>query len=222
MQAALDTDGFVVVPALDPADVTSLRRAFDLAHGVATEGFTQHVRLTPDVPEHHAWLRLCAHPILLAAASHVLKRAFRIGDLHGRSALPGGGLQGLHADWPARSSTAAPPPGLTALWMLDDFTARNGATRVVPGSHRAGRVVPRALAQPLGHHPAERVVTGPAGSVILFDGRLWHSGTRNDSTHPRRAGQMIVVGTDVAGYSEFRGVWGAIAPELVAARDHAS
>ncbi len=108
---ALDSDGVVVVPALDAPDVAALREAFDIEHGATNEGFTQHVRLTPEIPAHRAWLRLCAHPVLLAAAAHVLKRRFRIGDLHGRSALPGGGLQGLHADWPARESALAPPPG---------------------------------------------------------------------------------------------------------------
>ncbi len=95
--------------------------------------------------------------------------------------------------------------------MLDDFTPDNGATRVVPGSHRAGRAVPRDFSKPLDHHPKERVLTGRAGAVALFDGRLWHSGTRNDSRLPRRAAQMIVVGAEVVGYSAFRDTWASAA-----------
>ena len=56
-----------------------------------------------------------------------------------------------------------------SIWLLDDFTASNGATRVVPGSHRA-RTVPRlALADPAAEHPDQVLVTGPAGTVVVFN-----------------------------------------------------
>ncbi len=66
---------------------------------------------------------------------------------------------------------------LTALWALDDFTAANGATRVVPGSHR------RPAGKPELHEaiPAEM----PAGSVLLFSGRLYHGAGPNTTAAPR-------------------------------------
>jgi ectoine hydroxylase-related dioxygenase (phytanoyl-CoA dioxygenase family) len=79
---------------------------------------------------------------------------------------------------------------ITALWMLDDFTAENGATRVVPGSHRITRALSKNLAQPLARHPDERIVIGRAGDVLIFNAYLWHSGRRNESKGPRRAVQM--------------------------------
>jgi ectoine hydroxylase-related dioxygenase (phytanoyl-CoA dioxygenase family) len=81
---------------------------------------------------------------------------------------------------------------LTAIWMLDDFTPRNGATRLVPRTHRIPRLIPKAYAQPLAHHPDEIVVTGKAGSVLVFNGHTWHSGTKNESDGPRRCGQMVI------------------------------
>jgi hypothetical protein len=43
----------------------------------------------------------------------------------------------------------------------------------------------------------ERVVTGPAGSVLIMNGHIWHSGRRNDGRGRRRAAQMVAVATDV-------------------------
>ena len=66
---------------------------------------------------------------------------------------------------------------MTAIWALDDFTAANGGTLVVPGSHRHARGKP-------GTGDAVAVEM-PAGSVLIFSGRLWHGGGANTSTRPR-------------------------------------
>lgn len=188
---ALDSAGYVVVPqAIDAAWVERLKRAFDGAP--AQENGTQHVALTPETPAIEAWLALKDHPVIVAAADHVLGRPFRVRDLHGRNPLPGFGQQGLHSDWMERAD-ASRAFVLTAIWIIDDFAADNGATRVVPGSHRFARAIPRSLAQPTARHPHERTVTARAGSVLVFNGHTWHSGTKNESGGPRRAGQMVVV-----------------------------
>jgi hypothetical protein len=61
---------------------------------------------------------------------------------------------------------------LATMWALTDFTAANGATRVVPGSHREGN---EALGAP------DRVVQAemPAGSVFIYGGRTVHGGGAN-------------------------------------------
>src|SRR5262249_29251496 len=109
-----------------------------------------------------------------------------------RNPRPGFGQQGLHSDAVPRAA-ADPFSVVTAIWMLDDFTTENGATRVVPRSHLVTRPLAKSFAQPLAHHPEERVITGDAGSVLIFNGHLWHSGTQNRSQGPRRAVQMIFV-----------------------------
>jgi ectoine hydroxylase-related dioxygenase (phytanoyl-CoA dioxygenase family) len=191
MSASLDRDGWVVVPnALDEAWVARLRRAFESAP-TQSDG-TQHVRLSDDTRERASWDALALHPAIATAASHVLARAFRIRDLHGRNPLPGFGQQGLHTDWMPRAPHD-PFFVLTAIWMFDDFTHENGATRVVSGSHRITQPIAKSLAQPLAVHPHQTIVTGRAGSVLLFNGHLWHSGTRNDTERPRRAAQMVMV-----------------------------
>jgi ectoine hydroxylase-related dioxygenase (phytanoyl-CoA dioxygenase family) len=191
---ALDRDGFVVVRrVLDAAWVARLRRAFENAPG-QRDG-TQHVEVEPTTPDHASWAALREHPLILAAAEHVLGRPFRVRELHGRNPLAGYGQQGLHADWMPRARVH-PYFVLTAIWMLDDFVAANGATRVVPGSHRIVRPIPKSLAQPGSTHPDETIATGEAGSVLVLNGHTWHSGRRNATHGPRRAAQMVVVRAD--------------------------
>jgi ectoine hydroxylase-related dioxygenase (phytanoyl-CoA dioxygenase family) len=194
--AALDRAGYVVVPdALEPARVARLLLAFERAPVVAG---TQHVPLSDATPELGSWRALELDPLVRAAADHVLGRAHLVRDLHGRNPTPGFGQQGLHSDWMPRV------PGssyfvVTAIWMLDGFTRTNGATRVVPGSHRHPGAVPKPYAQPLAAHRDETIVTGGPGTALIFNGHLWHSGTRNASGSARRAVQMTVVAAGAGG-----------------------
>lgn len=69
---------------------------------------------------------------------------------------------------------------VNALWAMDDFTVENGATRVVPGSHR----------EPLTREPdPARIAYAamPAGSVLLYLGSVLHSGGANRTNWPRTA-----------------------------------
>jgi ectoine hydroxylase-related dioxygenase (phytanoyl-CoA dioxygenase family) len=193
---ALDREGFVLVmDALERPWVNRLRCAFEQAP--AQKDGTEHAILSPSTPERQAWLALKEHPVVLAAAEHVLGRDFRVGDPHGRNPLPGYGQQGLHADWMPRASVQ-PYFVLTTIFMLDDFTADNGATRLVPGSHRLVRPIPKRLGQPEARHPSEMIVTGRAGSVLVLNGHTWHSGTRNASKGPRRTVQLIAQAAGIA------------------------
>ena len=63
---------------------------------------------------------------------------------------------------------------INTLWMLTPFTKENGATAVVPGSHRSGRS-PIGAVDPFAHYPTELQATGEAGSVLMLDARTWHS-----------------------------------------------
>ncbi len=81
--------------------------------------------------------------------------------------------RGHHAGGDELSSVASISPAVVcnAMWMLDEFTEANGATIVVPGSHLSGRQPDAAMDE-----NADWVsVTGPAGSVVIFEGRTWHS-----------------------------------------------
>ncbi len=73
------------------------------------------------------------------------------------------------------------------VWMLDDYTPENGSLRLVPGSHRWGRLPRDVQADPLAPHPEEVLITGRAGSVVVMNAHLWHGGTANQTDRPRTA-----------------------------------
>jgi ectoine hydroxylase-related dioxygenase (phytanoyl-CoA dioxygenase family) len=129
------------------------------------------------------------HLAVLELAHSVLWPGVRISMLNARDALPGAGaLQQLHSD--ADHGGRPDEKGylcFTAVWLLDDFNARNGGTRLVPSTHRDRRLPKEALADPLAPHPAEVVVEGRAGDVLAFNGHVWHAGGANRSDGPRRA-----------------------------------
>ena len=68
-------------------------------------------------------------------------------------------------------------------WMLDDFTAENGATRVVPQSHKLRKKPPWSLQQ----EHSEVILTAPAGSVAIWLSNTWHRSGPNTTNCPRRA-----------------------------------
>ena len=125
-----------------------------------------------------------SHPRVLAAIQHVVGPRFKLSSLDCRMALPGQGHQGFHADW--RSGVE---PGdyyvCNSMWLLDDFTLENGATRVVPGSHRSGKHPKDALEDATQKHPDEIQLIAPSGTVIIFNSHLWHAGGLNQTDAPR-------------------------------------
>ena len=129
-----------------------------------------------------------SHPRVLAAIRYVIGPRFKLSSLDCRMALPGQGHQAFHADW--RSGVE---PGdyhvCNSMWLLDDFTVENGATRVVPGSHRSGKHPKDALEDAAQKHLEEIQLTAPAGTVIVFNSHLWHAGGLNQ-TDSRRHGML--------------------------------
>jgi hypothetical protein len=122
----------------------------------------------------------------VVAAAQALIGPHRLSSFHLRTVLPGACAQALHQDvrpgcdgWPL----------LGFIFMVDAFTPNNGATRFIPRS--AGlEAVPAELLQ---SHPAEVYACGPAGSMILFNGSIWHGFSTNLSGRPRRSVQGSLV-----------------------------
>ena len=85
----------------------------------------------------------------------------------------------LHSDQGYVPLDISIPVVANIMWMLDDFTEANGATRVVPGSHLL-----RRHPDPT-NRPRSSAATGRAGSALVFDGRLWHGTGRNVTDRPR-------------------------------------
>jgi ectoine hydroxylase-related dioxygenase (phytanoyl-CoA dioxygenase family) len=72
------------------------------------------------------------------------------------------------------------------MWAITDFTAENGATRLLPGSHRA-ETGPAYASEVEGLVPAAM----KAGSVLVFDGSLWHQAADNVTEDECRLGLQV-------------------------------
>ncbi|HEU4840355.1 MAG TPA: phytanoyl-CoA dioxygenase family protein, partial [Ilumatobacteraceae bacterium] len=125
---------------------------------------------------------LVTHPRVLAILDAMLRPGYLLSANLAINLLPGETAQDVHFDdtfYPVPRPRAA--IGVSAIWAIDDFTAENGATEIIPGSHRWGRETPA--------EDDERIISVemPAGSVVVFAGTLWHRGGANRSDRPRLA-----------------------------------
>ena len=82
---------------------------------------------------------------------------------------------------PVPSSPIADIAEANVMWFVTDFTGENGATRLVPGSHVSGRQPDPSVP----HSIRTIAATGPAGTAIAFDGRIWHGGGANHTPESR-------------------------------------
>ena len=133
---------------------------------------------------------------VLAAVGHVIAADFKLSSLNYRAAEPGGGLQPLHIDW-FEARHVGQVESCNTLWLLDDLTIQNGATRVIPGSHLQQQSPAAAVEDPWQAHPDETYIVAKAGSVAIINGQLWHGGTMNRSRTRRRIIQSYFVGRGV-------------------------
>jgi ectoine hydroxylase-related dioxygenase (phytanoyl-CoA dioxygenase family) len=191
----LDEDGFLVLENfVAPDDLAALRGRIDTLFEELGEraGFEfkqepQTDRLANLIDYDELFQRAVGLPKLLSCVAQVLGPDFKLSSLNARSARP-------HSDWtqPLHCDTGALPDArgnsvCNIIWMLDDFTPDNGATRFVPGSHRSRRLPQDVLADASAPHPDERLLTGRRGTVVVMNAHLWHGGTANRTDAGRLA-----------------------------------
>lgn len=181
--------------------------AFTAANG----GINQRVWMLPN--KGACFVDAISEPRVLEAVGHVLGQSFLLSVCSANIAKPGGVAMPLHTDqWWAPEPTRSgrrnlpvgsiqrtqfdrdeelpdPPPMMApascsnVLYMLNGMTEENGGTRIVPGSHMAGR-----------HPDPERdkgietvAAEGPPGCAIITDGRVWHGTGANIGNSQRYA-----------------------------------
>ena len=127
---------------------------------------------------------LIEHPAVLDVVGRFLHPSYLLSAALVVNLHPGETPQGYHQD----DALGAPPPprapqGVSTIWALDEFTAENGATDVIPGSHRWD-YVPKPgdwdALEPLG-----RPLLLRPGSVAIFPGSLYHRSGANRSQGKR-------------------------------------
>lgn len=192
---SLDENGYVLIEnAMDEALLSALRARIgelfveegDRAGREFKTEANAH-RLANLVDKGDVFARAIILAPLLEYVRHVLGPDVKLSSLNARSADPHSDEgQPLHVDMGALPDERGYWVCNT-IWMLDDFTPENGATRVVPGSHRWGARPQDVLADPTAPHPDEVLITGKAGSIAVVNAHVWHGGTANRTSRPRLA-----------------------------------
>lgn len=202
---ALDDLGYVTLHGLAGGEwLKELRRRVEelfeaegenAGHEFRAEPFAR--RLANLVDKGAVFERVVMEPRVLALVSHVLNGSFKLSSLNARSANPHAAEpQPLHVDM-GLLPDAKGPAVCNSVWLLDDFTAHNGATRLVPGSHRWGRNPRDVLENPLAPYPGEVMIIAPAGTVVVYNAHVWHGGTANRTGMHRRALHSFYVRRDL-------------------------
>ena len=186
--AAIEAAGCVVVDNLVGANIMDaldhdLTPAFDGRwFGVDDFAGYQTKRVSGLMALSRTARDLALNPLALEAAETLLKPHCKAIQLHVTHAVgigPGEIAQVMHRDdglW----EMAHPKPRLSlhCMWAMTDFTAENGGTRLVPGSHL----------WPIDREPRNHEIRSTVmarGSVAFYDGRTRHGGGANHSGAPR-------------------------------------
>jgi ectoine hydroxylase-related dioxygenase (phytanoyl-CoA dioxygenase family) len=186
--ARFERDGYVILErAVDRAQVAALVDAlapFEAALPTGRNDFegTKTRRVYSLAGKGDVFMQLAEHAGVVAMLDRLLAPHWLLSNLQSIRILPGETPQPWHAD-----DTFYPLPrprpsrlSVSTIWALEDFTDENGATEIVPGSHRWAYEVPDAASKSV-------KAIMPAGSVIVFDGSLWHRGGLNRSDRTRLA-----------------------------------
>ncbi len=206
----LDDDGFFIVEnVLNTSEIDSMRSEFERIHAAEAGqgGHEVHVepgarRLSNIFNKTKAFDKCLEIPEVLAASAHLLGE-IKVHGANCRDPVTGYGNQDLHVDVPKKFKDDWWV--VNTMIMFDDMTLTNGPTRVVPGSHWWAPInvpyvnigdwepepltpqdqarVPKDLNAP---YPGEVLVQAPAGSAIICNSSMWHSGTKKQDNTYRR------------------------------------
>jgi ectoine hydroxylase-related dioxygenase (phytanoyl-CoA dioxygenase family) len=192
--AEMNDQGFTVIPDfMDAATLAEVRAGLEPFLGAhlgrnAFEGFSTE-RVYTLVARGAVFERLTEEPRLMEILSRVLLPDFLLTASQAISIRPGETAQSLHTDDGFyRLPRPRPAVSYSIIAAVDPFTAENGATEVIPGSHRWGD--PGAPGRPATHAEMEPLLVPmeiPAGAAVVFPGTLVHRGGANRTDRPRLA-----------------------------------
>jgi ectoine hydroxylase-related dioxygenase (phytanoyl-CoA dioxygenase family) len=128
------------------------------------------------------FVRLAAHESLLRLLTKLLGENF---ILLGQNAIINRADRNhdqvtWHRDLTYQHFVSSRPLAISALYCIDDFNDRTGATTVLPASHKVEEFPSTSFVE-----KHKRIVEAPAGSIIVFDAMLYHRGGANNSGRTR-------------------------------------
>ncbi len=132
-------------------------------------------------------------PLVDRLLTKVMGEGFGLGCAHGSIVHTGGGLQDLHVDQGGIPMPYPPFPfGSLIIWCYTPFDLANGATYIVPGSHRTASGATSFhdgadLMRLVDGEPGLVAICAPPGTCILTDTRVLHGGGRRTAPGTRYA-----------------------------------
>jgi len=204
----LETDGYVILsnPLGDDffgvIEEAALRAEKESNTKPGTSDFdgVRTLRTMGMLAQDRIYEELVIHPAILGIVESQLGADCQLGSVNLFTIMPGETIQPMHSDHslqPRRCpgvDTTRLVPGYVAILAITDFTAANGGTRIVPGSHKwepldlehhgdLGTHIEYA-----GHRGRVVAAEMERGDVLIFDSRIWHGGGVNRSKDRRRSG----------------------------------
>ncbi len=186
--AHYDEHGYVIVPEVLDGDACEAIKAALAPYADGTypgrndfEGFHSE-RVYSLISRSPVFADLVEHPVALAALDRILTPGYLISAFLAILVHPGETRQPMHFDDGFVQHPRPRPSNMVSIiWAIDEFTETNGATELVPGSHRWED-----------GHPAPddsgiMKAVMPAGSALIMDGLLIHRGGANESDGDRLA-----------------------------------
>jgi len=198
----LECDGFTIMDrVLPPAAVDAARIAIEETLAAEEElgrkyGLqSEHLRMAFNAQAKHRHFHglPIQHPAPVEVARRVLGNDMFAHDVSIRVPMPTGKKDhqrfggNLHADW--SDFTVAPfvggrhyPMGVQSAWAITEFTKSTGGPLIWPRSHLTTEIPPE---EPDTLPSGAVIAEAPAGSVLMWDASLWHTGGTNHSDRPR-------------------------------------
>ncbi|MBI2809755.1 MAG: phytanoyl-CoA dioxygenase family protein [Candidatus Melainabacteria bacterium] len=190
--AAIKDLGYTVVPSvLSRSQVESAKAALkevfvrEKMIGSAENWDNPQYQISLCLPTKKKLFRdLCLIPEALELARAILGQDCVVTSMNGFTTKPHGERQSLHIDFPGEQALIT---SLLMIMCLDDFTSKNGCTRVVPNSQRKYGL--GACLDFLENNTVELEV--PSGSIIVSDASLVHAAGLNQTNELRLALHVV-------------------------------
>lgn len=189
----IDNRGFCIIPSVisaekaDEARLVLERLLEEEATAETRAARTQ--RVGGIAYKHKIFLELMAHPFIVKLwQAYLSDEDIICCTWSANTAYPGYDKFAWHPDYPYwwinRPWPLEKVCGQT-IWLLDDFSAENGGTGILPHTHRKGHPPPREMAREW--QPEAEILRGVRGSVMVFHGAAWHTARPNQTDKARSA-----------------------------------
>ncbi|MFZ4289094.1 phytanoyl-CoA dioxygenase family protein [Variovorax sp. HJSM1_2] len=185
--------GYAVVESgYSAEEISSLQRNFDLAVDCYVHLYGQ--KILEEINEHNSvrllmayeksFIDLALNKNLLAVVTQLISGKFVLNQQNGviNPSRQNYNQGAWHRDLPYQHFVSSTPLAVNALFCLDDFTAENGSTFVLPASHKSAAFPSATYIE-----RNAKQIEAKAGQFILLDCMLFHSGGYNASNRVRRA-----------------------------------